>query len=177
MVVGKRKMKKISQPSGMSLIEVMIVVVIIAIAAALTFPMMVNYTERNRLKQSAEDFYNDVVRARTEALKTKSTVIMSLQTGSGWCYGLTTDSGGCNCNVTGNCSLGEIQSSKYQGSVTALSATGIVSSLQFEGDRGVATPTGSVNFTSSSGDVISVEINEMGAPVVCSSDIGGYDPC
>lgn len=161
---------------GVTIMEVMVVMAILAIAAGLTIPLFVNHTERNRLKQSAEDFYNDVMRARAEALKSNADVTISIQTGAGWCYGLTTNAS-CNCDIPGDCALGQTRSTKYSGSVATLTAVGITSAISFESDRGIATPPGTVTFTSDSGEAITVEVNAMGAAQVCSSDIGGYEPC
>lgn len=160
---------------GVTLIEVMVVVAIVAIGVAATVPMYVNYTAKSRLKTATETLYNDFQRARAEALKTKTNVRVVFQTGSNWCYGLTT-AGTCDCTVASACSLGQVKASDYSSTVNDLTATGIVNSTVFEGDRGTVSPAGTVTFTSAAGS-ISIVLNGMGSPQVCSSTIGDYQPC
>lgn len=157
------------------MIEVMMVAAIIAIATAIMIPMYVNYTDKNRLKTASETLYNDFRRAHSEALKTNSTVRVVFQTGSSWCYGLTT-AASCDCGVANACDLGQSQASDYSNTVDDLALNGIVSSVAFEGDRGTVTPAGTVTFTSAAGS-ISIVLNSMGSPEVCSSDIGDYQEC
>ena len=166
---------KMALSRGVSMIELMVVVAIVAIATAIMAPMYVNYTSKSRLKTVSEALYNDFRRARSEALKTNSTVRVVFQSGSSWCYGLTT-AGSCDCGVASACNLGQSESSDYSNTISDLALTGIVNSVAFEGDRGTASPAGTVTFTSSVGS-ISVVVNTMGSPEVCSSDIGDYEAC
>ena len=69
---------------GVTLLEVLIVVVIVAIGVAAITPMYVNYTGKNRLKMASETLYNDLKRAQGEALKTNASVNVVFQTGSSW---------------------------------------------------------------------------------------------
>lgn len=155
--------------------EVMVVVAVIAVSTALMVPMYVNHTSNSRLKAASESLYNDTLRARAEALKDNANVTMVFQSGATWCYGLTT-AANCDCNVASACNLGQTRSVDYSGTVTDLALTGIVSSVIFEGDRGTVSPTGSVTLTSSAGS-ISMELNSMGSPHLCSSNMGDYEAC
>ncbi len=92
--------------TGFTLLEVMIVIAIIGILAAIAVPSYQDMLERNRLKQAAEGFKSDMQFARTQAIKLNQSVIVSRKTGGVvgvWCYGLTIRTGSktsCDCNIT-----------------------------------------------------------------------------
>ncbi len=92
--------------SGFTLIEVMIVIAIISIIAALAVPSYQDMIERNRLKQAVESLKSDMQLARTRAIKRSENVIVSRKTGNAgsWCYGLARNNPSsktsCDCTVT-----------------------------------------------------------------------------
>ncbi len=160
---------------GLTLIEVMIAVAILAIAASISIPMFMHFGEVSRTKLAAETFYNDVTRARSEALKNNANTAISIITGANWCYGATT-AASCDCNSAGACNLGQVRSTNYKGAIDALTATDITTLITFDGERGFAQPSGTVTFTSGAG-AISVVVTPAGSAQVCSSDFGDYQPC
>ena len=71
------------RPSGFTLIETMIVLVILGILATLAAPSFNELIEMQRVKAAAADLYMSLARARSEALKRNANVTLSPKDG-GW---------------------------------------------------------------------------------------------
>lgn len=167
-------MKSFKRALGLTLVELLITLAIMAALTAITVPVYTYFIDNQRLKSVAERFYHDVIYAQSEALKQHTNVTVVFQTGTTWCYGITTATN-CDCQIPGNCSLGQENYLTYDDITVGL--TGFLTSTTISGNRGVATNTGTVDFSTSDGDVISVIINKMGFPRICSNDIAEYQSC
>lgn len=90
------------QGSGFTLIEMLVVVAIIGILAALAAPSMTRLLERGRLRGAAEQVASDLQLARTEAIKRNQDVKVTFSSdtpSTSWCYGVRVG-GDCNCAIT-----------------------------------------------------------------------------
>lgn len=161
---------------GLTLMELVITIAVVAILAVASVPVYTDYIETNRLKAASEAIYSSSTQARSEALKQQAAMLVMVTSGGSWCVGVTTAST-CNCGTPGNCNLGTISGSEYPG--TSLSLNGIVTNVGFSvgGDRGLVTPSGTLTLTATNGDAISIVINKMGFPRLCSATVSGYQPC
>lgn len=130
---------------GFNLLELIVSLAVISALALITLPSVVSTIKTHRLAATAEKLYNDLQYARSEAVKTNSTIYVSFQTGDSWCYGINSGSA-CNCSVASNCNLGSGRPPASQ--TTSLSvSSGYSSGLQFEGTRGAANSSGTITFT------------------------------
>jgi len=71
---------------GFGLLEMMLVVVIIGILAAVGMPAMQNFITNQRLKSTSSDLFTSILRARSEAIKRNRDVTISPATNwnTGW---------------------------------------------------------------------------------------------
>ncbi len=159
---------------GFTLLELLMSVAIMAILVVLSTPIFTTYIMQNRLKGAGESLYGDLFHARAEAIKQQKNITVVFQTGANWCYGVTTASN-CNCSVANNCTLGQVSYLRHKN--TTLSVIGLGANTSFNGTRGVVSSTGTLSFTSNSGDSISLELNKMGFTKICSADLSGYTSC
>jgi type IV fimbrial biogenesis protein FimT len=72
--------------AGFTLVEVMIVIAIIGIIAAMAVPSYQDMIERNRLKQAAEGLKSDLQWMRTETIKKSCNLQASFTNGATWSY-------------------------------------------------------------------------------------------
>lgn len=159
---------------GITMMEVMIACAIVGILAVLLVPSFSSYVANNRLRSASESLYHDFNKARIEAIKQRQSVTVVFQTGTSWCYGITSLAT-CNCLVADSCTLGQISYSGFKD--TSLSETGFTGDTTFAASRGDVNKTGTATLTVTGGGTISIILNQMGFPRICSSDVGGYKPC
>ncbi len=159
---------------GFTLMEMLIAVMIVSVLAVIALPSFLDLIQANRVKSASEGLYQDIFFARSEAVKQNKNVFISFQTGTTWCYGISTDAA-CNCSLTSSCNLRRVTSANFSG--ISMSTTGIGGgSVWFEGARGVAEEAGTIGFTIA-GKTVDVSLARMGRVEICSDDIGGYRAC
>lgn len=161
---------------GLTLLEVLITVLMLAIITTLLTPNMSNYFYQANIKGAAEAFYDDVNLARTTATKSTNAVTLTATSGAAWCYGLYS-AGSCACNSAAspsNCNLGVTTSANFKNTTLSMSPN---STMTFSTSRG--STTGSTAIFSGGGQTATITVNDMGTPSICStnSTVGGYPAC
>lgn len=140
---------------GFTLIELVTVVAIVGIIAALAGPAFSELTASQRVQTAAEDIFTTLLRARSEAIKQNSDATV---TASGsWTSGWTVSAGGSNIYV--HSALPNIVISGPASAITYRS-TGRIS--------GAAAPKFSIS-ASYTNTVRCVEVRLSGAPLVTNS--------
>jgi type IV fimbrial biogenesis protein FimT len=89
-------------PGGFTLVELLIVVALIGVLAALGAPAFTKMMERGRLRGAAEGVFSDLQLARTEAIKRNAEVWVTFSSAApttNWCYGMRLASA-CTCTIT-----------------------------------------------------------------------------
>ena len=164
------------QSQGVTFIELIVVLAVIAILATLAVPQFLSLVQNNRLSGTAENLYYSLQNARSEAIKRNATIYVSFQTGDTWCYGINTGSA-CNCAVPTGCDLGTVSAPASQ--QISFSTTGLTSNtLQFEGTHGAANASGSITMTLyGQSTLITVSVGRLGNLQMCSTGISGYIGC
>lgn len=169
---------------GVTLTEVIITLLLLAILVTALTPPLKSYFAENYLKSAAESLYEDTLLARSNATEKSVAVNFFFQTGSNWCFGFSTTAN-CDCSAGANsCNLGNVNSSDFPN--TSLSVSGFTAktspagfTTQFSASRATASPAGTATFSSTtvSGTEVQVTINAAGMPKICSSTVGGYGAC
>jgi type IV fimbrial biogenesis protein FimT len=75
---------QMNKRAGFSLLELMVVIVIIGILAAVTVPNMGGWLGKRDLDSISRQIYSDFQRARSEAISRGRTVTIQINKGAGW---------------------------------------------------------------------------------------------
>lgn len=86
-----------ARSSGFTLIELMVTIVILGIVLAIAAPDLMRFVNQSRVKGVAENLAQDLVFARTEAVRLGKTVRLNM---ASTCYGITSNSSACDCTKT-----------------------------------------------------------------------------
>jgi prepilin-type N-terminal cleavage/methylation domain-containing protein len=169
---------------GVTLIELMIVIVITAILLAISVPAFQDTIDRNRLKAVTDTIYGDLQFAKSEAIKRNQPIVVDF-TGSGetWCYGFKLGSAAsCNCNQSDVSQadacfidtnvLKVVKSTDYKGVSITPSAD-----FSFDNVRGTVN-AGNVTLNSPRSKQTKVIVSGLGRIRICSpsgtSNVTGY---
>lgn len=162
---------------GLTLLELLIVITILALLLGLSLPPMQDLIERNRLKAAAHALAEDLQWTRSEAIKRNRTLGFSIDT-QHWCYGVIDRESGCDCRQTPGsenaCSLKRVLGEAFPG--VRLDAN--LSLTRFEPRRATAV-NGSLTLTSPRGSSLRVVLSRLGRVRFCTPGVGlpGYEPC
>lgn len=166
----------IQASKGFTLIELLVVFFIVAVLTVLALPTLLSFSREHRVTMYAQDLYYALQFARSQAIKTNSTVYVNFQTTDNWCYGINQGSN-CTCNISNSCGLTVV--SAPQLADMTLTATGLTNnSISFEPTQGAAGAKSVITFTAyGQTTAMSVEIPIMGNVLLCSTTIAGYPTC
>lgn len=160
--------------SGFTLTELMIVVAITAILAAMAVPSFQDTMRAQRAEGAAEAFLAALQNAKMEALKTNSNIsIIFRPTALGsyqntWCYGMTTPgAASCDCYAANSCAAGSVvQSTDYTG-VSVRSNSFISNTRLFTSLRGTTNISGTVTFNGGNNKTLGVKTSTSGRNRMC----------
>lgn len=172
-------MKKQIFNEGFTIIEMLVVIALIAILAALTVPSFTKTIERNQLRESAEAVKADLQLARRQAIKQSQNVTFDTNIGNdgAWCYGYDTTA--CNCAQADPaqadyCSMKRVIGTSF--SSTDMTSAGLNPTFDFRRGTSVASNV----CLSTDNFKLKVLNNAAGRVLICSdttAPVGGYESC
>lgn len=126
---------RMNRVQGFTIIELMVVIAIVAILAALALPSFRDYIEKSRLRGAVDSVTGLMALARTEAVRQDRQVAIAFGgSTSAWCVGANMaaapatagdripDAVACDCTAPATCSVGAVSSTSFAG-VTATAVT------------------------------------------------------
>lgn len=163
------------RPRGLTLIELMVALAIVAVLMSLALPSFGAMLARHRLKAAAEQLAGDLADARLLAAQRAQVLHLNLQPGAQWCWSLASASG-CDCRVAQSCQLKTVRASDHPG-------VQLVDGGELRIDArtlGVLAPAGgSALLQGRQGAALRVGLTPLGRPKVCAagSAVPGYPSC
>ncbi len=156
---------------GMTLLEMMVTLAIVAVLMTLALPSFGSMMSRHRLKAAAEQMSMDLAELRLQSTQRGQTLHVNLSAGPQWCYALAVASG-CDCRVPQGCQLKTVRAQDHPG-VTLLEGQDLRIDPQ-PGQGG-----GSALLQGSDGARLRVGLSPLGRPKVCAPDaaVPGFAAC
>jgi type IV fimbrial biogenesis protein FimT len=154
-------MRRVRKHSGITLIELIITLVVLAVIIVLAAPQMGQFVDQRRLVGAAEAVYSHLQFARTEAVKQSRDMHVTFDLGDGtdWCVGFTNKTDPLNANAPIECDCNE------DDPTDALACTILVDTVAVLA-RITADPFTNVSMESAPGDLISIDyVRGIVAPV------------
>lgn len=166
---------------GLTLIEMLLVLAVIAIIATSGLPSLRGLIDRQQLRGAAQDLHAEFLNARMEAIRRNHPVSLSFRIADGngrWCLALS-DSGPCDCFEEGACVLTDapprITHSRDFGRVSLSTNFSPQDTATFRPARGTAnagTARLGVN-----GKQVEIRLSSLGRVRICSNDIPEHPTC
>ena len=153
-----------SKQHGFTIIELMTVVALIGIMAALATPYFASILEGRRLVGSADTLYSALQYARSESIKQNSDVQVYTDTAA-WCIGIDDAAGGlnCDCTVPASCTVGGAIKVYDVNQFTGIDFTNATANtVTFETPNALPDTASNYTFTSSAGQTRTVVLNALG---------------
>ncbi|BAL95027.1 GspH/FimT family pseudopilin [Rubrivivax gelatinosus] len=158
---------------GLTLLETMIAVAIVALLASLAVPSFGSAAERSRLRFAAETLASDLGEARFEAARRGQPLQLEVRPGAGWCWAIATQPG-CGCDAHRACQL-KTERAADHGGIRLVDAA----PTQLEADgQAQATPRPAL-FESTRGERLQVSLSPLGRARICApaAAVPGYPAC
>lgn len=150
------------RPLGLTLIELMIGLGIMAVLMSLAVPSYSAYMQRQRLKAAVQGLELDLREARYESARRNQPLAVVLQPGVDWCWAIATRPD-CDCRSAQPCRLKTVRSADLRGVHLSESRN-----VRFDPGSGHVDAAGPVALLLASGDErVRVEVNAPGRPSVC----------
>ena len=156
---------------GVTLLEFMVVLAVLATLAALAWPSLGRQLQRQRLKGVAQSLATDLSEARFEAARRGVPLYVQASAGDPWCWALTT-APQCRCDIPQACQLKVVQAADHRG--VRLTAA---QSVRFDSDGRADAAMQAV--LEAGADRLRVEIGALGRARVCSlgDPLSGVPAC
>jgi prepilin-type N-terminal cleavage/methylation domain-containing protein len=172
---------------GFTLIELLVAIAVLALVLGFVVSSFSGMLARQRLQGAAENLYDHLSLARTEAINRQKTLHVSIISGDSWCIGLD-DGGACNCSTASDCQLDgaeKVSSSSGFSNITLSTLPNALRQFSYDPRRGMpqntagsATVSGDITFSNAEGDSLTLKLNSVGRLKLCSSTgFRGYSAC
>lgn len=169
---------------GFTLVECMVCLAVIAVAAGTAVPSIQQASERRQLEGAAAQLATDIRQARSAAVALTAPVRLSFhQSSAGSCYLLHTGrAADCSCapGASAVCTNGaQVIRTVAFPAAAGPQITSNSASMLFDPHRGTVTPTASINLQLRGGPTIRQVVNIMGRARTCtpSADMPAYVAC
>ena len=181
---------------GVTLVEMMVTIGVLAILLALAVPSFLDYFDRSAVRGAADGVISLISDARAEAVKNDLDVNVAMAgSGGAWCMGANAaiaPSGGnpaagattCDCSDAGQCFVSGQRLVLAAADYPGVQVGSLLTAMTFDRRLGVVSPLASRNLTLTSPrgkDALAVQVNPLGQARLCvpasKPSIAGVPSC
>lgn len=168
---GSNSACELKRQVGVTLIELMVAVAIVAILAAITVPSFKDQIDRNRAKSLLATFITGMAYARSEAVKTGGSVHLRSISGSedwsdGWCV-----------TIKDHCRSGFIKTFKVAGSASVVGSAASINNFTFNARGLLDSSPGSVSLCPSEQEGKKISVTLLGQALAQKCNCNGRGNC
>ena len=165
---------------GFTLLELMITLAVLAVLGAIATPSFSAMIDRQRLQAAAHHLQADIALARHESAKRRQTVHLRFQSGTAWCYALSTGAT-VDCRQPATATLpGVIKLVRGSESTGVRLLQADAMAFQADNDAGQqALHATRASFSSRAGLQLQLRLGPMGRASLCAPEghLPGTPPC
>lgn len=174
-------MKPNNQNRGLTLLELLVVIAVIAITVSLGAPGIISAFQSQYVKGASENAYMLFGYARSAAISEGLDMTLDIVDGNAWCIGVS-DAGPCDCTVVNSCLVNGVERVERGADypdVAMANVTFAGGQSIIDGQRGMAVGNaGAVEFARNN-DSLRLILSNLARPRICrvSGNIQGYPAC
>lgn len=167
--------------TGVTLIELMVTIAIVAIIAAMAAPPLIAMRDQHRIRSAAEAVYSHLQFARTESIKQDRNLWVRSVPGTNWCIGIS-NATGCDCNTASSCRFGPaanlVEHNIVSSDFVGISLATTQANIEINSRRGAVVTAGgtTITLTGAGGYQAQVSTLPMGRVHLCGN-MGRYPAC
>lgn len=151
--------------SGLTLLEVVMTLAVLAVLGAIALPGVGAQMERGRLRHAAQTLLGDISEARYQAAQRRESLFITARDREPWCWAVST-AAGCDCGSKQACTVHIVNAADHPG-IKLLQPL----DLRFSPAGTPDAPASVMGTTleSPSGDRLRVEVSPQGRPRICAA--------
>ncbi|GAA6184186.1 MULTISPECIES: GspH/FimT family pseudopilin [Alteromonadaceae] len=167
---------------GLTILEVMVALTIIALLAAIGGPSIIQTLRHQQLKASLQTSYFLLQQAKSTAITQNKNITVQFKNGDNWCIALS-DTGPCNCQVKSLCSVDNIEyrvsAEDYPHILFSKITMGKDQAIIFDGVRGTAIGNAGSGVFSNGTEAAKLIVSNLGRVRICmhSGHLGAFQIC
>ncbi|GAB3192653.1 pilus assembly FimT family protein [Hydrogenophaga aquatica] len=166
---------------GVTLIELMVTIAVVAIIAAIAAPPLMAMRDQHRIRSAAEAVYAHLQFARTESVKQDRNLWVHANTGTSWCIGIS-NATGCDCNTAGSCRFGPaaalVEHNVASGDFVGISLAATQTDFEFNSRRGTVVTGGGTTITLTGANSYQAQIStDLTGRIRLCGNMGRYPAC
>ena len=170
------KSSRKTEAAGFGLVEMLVVMVLVGILAAMCIPLLTNFRQHLQLASAADTLHAEIQHARSEAARLGRSVRLSFSEHPlGTCYIIHVgNTGDCRCKDDGRvaCTAGYLLKASWIDKKSQILLRANVPGLSFDPDGGYGTSAGTIGLTNAAGENISHVVSLVGRIRSCTTTPG-----